>query len=108
MKKYQNLEKEYMTLQLITEQFQRTRHCKYGVIFNKEIEKIQEVSFNPDNLTFQPWDHEQIIAKIDSTEIETHLGDVYQALAASNSTINEKLNALFYFESIIIGEKHDL
>ena len=65
------------------------------IIGNKEIEKVQEVSFNPENLTFQPWDHEQIIAKIDSTEIETHLGDVYQALAASNSTINEKLNALF-------------
>ena len=73
------------------------------IIGNKEIEKIQEVSFNPDNLTFQPWDHEKIIAKIDSPEIEAHLGDVYQALAANNSTINEKLNALFYFESIIIN-----
>ena len=73
------------------------------IIGNKEIEKVQEVSFNPENLTFQPWEAERITAKIDSQEIETHLGDVYQALAASNSTINEKLNALFYFESIIIN-----
>ena len=71
------------------------------IIGNKDIEKIQEVSYNPENLTVQPWDHERIVAKIDSQEIETHLGDVYQALAANNSTINEKLNAFFYFESII-------
>ena len=46
---------------------------------------MQEVSYNPDNLTFQPWDHDRIIAKIDSQEIESHLGDVYQALAANTS-----------------------
>jgi serine/threonine-protein kinase ULK4 len=37
---------------------------------------------------------------IDSPQIEAHLQDIYTALA-SNVTINEKLNALIYFESII-------
>lgn len=37
---------------------------------------------------------------IDSPDIESHLQDIYTALA-SNVAINEKLNALVYFESII-------
>lgn len=41
-------------------------------------------------------------AKIDTQEIEAHLADVYQALGC-NQTVNEKLNALAYFESIIIN-----
>lgn len=37
---------------------------------------------------------------IDSPQIESHLQEIYTVLA-SNVTINEKLNALIYFESII-------
>lgn len=53
-------------------------------------------------MTFEPWDPKDIIEKIDSQEIETHLSDVYSAMA-NNATVNEKLNALSYFESIIIN-----
>ena len=45
---------------------------------------------------------DQVTAKIDTQEIETHLADVYSALGC-NQTVNEKLNALSYFESIIIN-----
>ena len=53
-------------------------------------------------MTFDPWSSENIIAKIDTPAIESHLSDVYNALA-SNNTINEKTNALLYFESIIVN-----
>jgi len=37
---------------------------------------------------------------IDSPLIESHLKEIYTVLA-QNATINEKLNTLIYFESII-------
>ena len=40
--------------------------------------------------------------KIDSTQIESHLSDVYNSMA-NNTTMNEKINALLYFESIIVN-----
>jgi len=40
--------------------------------------------------------------KIDTNQIEPHLSEVYQAMA-SNTTLNEKVNALLYFESIIVN-----
>ena len=72
------------------------------IIGNKEIEKLQDFTYNPQGLSFTPWDPADIIEKIDSQEIETHLSDVYAAMA-NNATVNEKLNALSYFESIIIN-----
>jgi serine/threonine-protein kinase ULK4 len=51
-------------------------------------------------LSFEPWPLEKINYLIDAPEIEAHLQDIYSALA-SNIYINEKLNALTYFESII-------
>lgn len=55
---------------------------------------------NINTLTFEPWPQEKVNKLIDSPEIESHLQDIYTALA-SNVAINEKLNALIYFESII-------
>lgn len=72
------------------------------IIGNKEIEKIHENSFNPSALSFEPWLPEDVVAKIDTSEIETHLSDVYSAMA-NNVTVNEKMNALSYFESIIVN-----
>jgi len=53
-------------------------------------------------LTFEPWNAEQIVSKIDTTTIESHLSDVYNSMA-TNTTMNEKVNALLYFESIIVN-----
>ena len=72
------------------------------IIGNKDIEKVAEVPVHTDALPFKPWDPAQIAAKIDTPEIESHLSDVYSALA-SNESVNSKLNALNYFESIIIN-----
>jgi serine/threonine-protein kinase ULK4 len=55
-----------------------------------------------ESLPFEPWDPNQIASKIDTPEIETHLSDVYSALASKDS-VNSQLNALNYFESIIIN-----
>jgi serine/threonine-protein kinase ULK4 len=54
------------------------------------------------NLTFEPWPVQKITELIDSPEIETHLTEIYKALAGQ-VTINEKLNTLIYFESIIVN-----
>lgn len=43
--------------------------------------------------------------QIDSPDIETHLSDVYHAMSAGNTTVNDKLNALAYFESIIVNSQ---
>ena len=39
---------------------------------------------------------------IDDPQFEQHLSEIYQVLI-SNATVNEKLNVLIYFESIIIN-----
>jgi serine/threonine-protein kinase ULK4 len=72
------------------------------IIGNKEIEKAIEPQYNAQYLNFEPWSAEQIISKIETQQIETHLSDVYSCLA-SNTTMNEKINALLYFESIIVN-----
>ena len=41
-------------------------------------------------------------AKIETVEIEGHLHEVYNAMAVSG-TVNDKLNVLIYFESIILN-----
>jgi len=51
-------------------------------------------------LSFEPWTAEKISQMIDSPLIESHLKEIYTVLA-QNATINEKLNTLIYFESII-------
>lgn len=57
-------------------------------------------ALTPSCLQFEPWPSEKINQLIDTNQIESHLNEIYQALA-SNVTISEKLNALIYFESII-------
>ena len=43
-----------------------------------------------------------MVNNINTSEIESHLSDVYTSIA-SNTTINEKISTLQYFESIIIN-----
>lgn len=71
------------------------------IIGNKDIEIVPPApALTPSSLQFDPWPLDKINQLIDSPQIESHLQDIYSALA-SNVTINEKLNALIYFESII-------
>lgn len=72
------------------------------IIGNKDIEKTGELVFNNQTLPFEPWNSEQVAAKIESPNIESHLHEVYNAMAASG-TVNDKLNVLVYFESIILN-----
>ena len=58
--------------------------------------------FQHQSLTFKPWNASDIEAKIDTIEIEPHLSEVYQSMAVNN-TVQEKVNALLYFESIIVS-----
>lgn len=71
------------------------------IIGNKDIEIVPPVPpLNPTNWSFEPWTPDKINQMIDSPQIESHLQEIYHVLS-SNVTINEKLNALIYFESII-------
>jgi serine/threonine-protein kinase ULK4 len=45
---------------------------------------------------------EQVSTTIESQAIEGHLHEVYNAMASSG-TVNDKLNVLVYFESIILN-----
>jgi serine/threonine-protein kinase ULK4 len=72
------------------------------IIGNKEIEKQVDAVYDAKYLSFTPWTSEQIISKIETPQIEAHLNDLYTAIA-HNNTINEKVNALLYFESIIVN-----
>jgi len=58
--------------------------------------------FNAQLLPFASWTAEEVSAKIESMEVENHLHEVYCAMGAS-STVNDKLNVLVYFESIILN-----
>lgn len=49
-----------------------------------------------------PWSSEEVLDNINTSKIESHLSDVYTSIA-SNTTINEKISTLQYFESIIIN-----
>lgn len=72
------------------------------IIGNKDIEKPGELVFNASLLPFEAWTADTVSSKIDSTSLEQHLHDVYNAMGAS-STVNDKLNVLIYFESIIMS-----
>ena len=72
------------------------------IIGNKEIEKTGELVFNGQQLPFQPMSVDQVAATIESPSIENHLHEVYNAMASSG-TVNDKLNVLVYFESIILN-----
>lgn len=72
------------------------------IVGNKEIERITEQPYNKSHLQFIPWTTEQVLNNINTAEIESHLSDVYTSIA-SNTTINEKISTLQYFESIIIN-----
>ena len=45
---------------------------------------------------------DQVSATIETPAIEGHLHEVYNAMASSG-TVNDKLNVLVYFESIILN-----
>mmetsp|Transcript_8196 Transcript_8196/g.16118 ORF Transcript_8196/g.16118 Transcript_8196/m.16118 type:complete len:1213 (+) Transcript_8196:4271-7909(+) len=70
------------------------------IIGNKEIEKVPPVTFNPQTLHTEAWDPQQVVAKIDSPELEAHLNQVYSILMSSVNAA-ERLNLLSYFELII-------
>jgi len=72
------------------------------IVGNKEIEIIPEQTYNDQFLSFKPWTSEEVSSNINTTQIESHLSDVYTSIA-SNTTINEKISTLQYFESIIIN-----
>ena len=72
------------------------------IIGNKDIEKQGTLDYRAGELPFEAWNAEQVAAKIDSMQLEQHLHEVYNAMGAS-STVNEKLNVLIYFESIILN-----
>lgn len=74
------------------------------IIGNKEIEKTlaDTPPFDPSQLSFLPWTPEQVLAAIDSPLIEPHLSDLYGSLTSPQSSLQEKLNALLYFESLIL------
>ena len=72
------------------------------IIGNKEIEKTGEIVFNPQLLVVDPIPPEEVAEKIETPEIESHLSEVYNAIA-SQGTVNDKLNTLMYFESIILN-----
>jgi serine/threonine-protein kinase ULK4 len=55
------------------------------IIGNKEIEKQVEVTYNEKELTFAAWPSDAIVAKIDTPHIESHLSDVYNAMASNTS-----------------------
>ena len=72
------------------------------IIGNKDIERAAELVFNAQLLPFAAWTAEEVSAKIETMEVENHLHEVYCAMGAS-STVNDKLNVLVYFESIILN-----
>lgn len=84
------------------------------IIGNRDIERPTEVKFSAKLLGFECRTPQEIVAGIESHEIESHFADIYNYLSkqnlmgialtliASESTnVNEKLNALSYFETII-------
>ena len=72
------------------------------IIGNKDIERQGNLDYRAGELPFEAWNPEVVAQKIDSMQLETHLHEVYNAMGAS-STVNEKLNVLIYFESIILN-----
>lgn len=72
------------------------------IIGNKDIEKPGELVFNASQLPFEAWSADTVAQKIESQQLEQHLHEVYNAMGAS-STVNDKLNVLIYFESIIMS-----
>ena len=44
---------------------------------NKEIEKIQETVYNRELLPFTAWALDDIVAGIESPQVESHLADIY-------------------------------
>ena len=63
------------------------------IVGNKEIERIHDPPLNTQHLQFTPWTSDEVIEKINTAEIESHLSDVYTSIA-SNTTINEKISTL--------------
>ena len=72
------------------------------IIGNKQGLTSDNTQYNKDCLTFEPFSNEKIVQLIDTSEIEKHLQEVYNCMA-TNTTMNEKINALLYFESIIVN-----
>jgi serine/threonine-protein kinase ULK4 len=72
------------------------------IIGNKDIEKATELVFNASQLPFQAMDSDQVSPSIETPAIEGHLHEVYNAMTLSG-TVNDKLNVLIYFESIILN-----
>lgn len=61
-----------------------------------------EAIYDANYLSFQPWTPDQILQRIETPQIESHLNDLYQSIAQDTAT-QEKINALLYFESIVVN-----
>lgn len=73
------------------------------IIGNKDIEKVvNDLNYNEATLPFVAWNKEDIENKIEQPEIEQHLSEVYNVMAKAG-TVQEKVNILVYFESIILN-----
>ena len=44
-----------------------------------------------------------MVSLIESPKIEGHLNDLYNSISSTASSIAEKVNALLYFESIVVN-----
>lgn len=78
------------------------------IIGNKEIEKgntssNEIVQYDKSALSFQPWSLDQVMALIETNQIEGHLNDLYNSISSPQASPTEKVNALLYFESIIVN-----
>lgn len=76
------------------------------IIGNKEIERINEtqaILYDKNALSFIPWSADQVMQLIESPQIEGHLNELYGSIASQQTSMNEKINALLYFESIVVN-----
>lgn len=52
-----------------------------------------------------PWSADQVLQSIETPQIEPHLNELYSGISSPSTTINEKINSLLYFESIVVNSQ---
>jgi len=68
---------------------------------NKEIEKIQETVYNRELLPFNAWALDDVVAGIETPQVESHLADIYGYLGSNTNNVIDKINVLNYFETVV-------
>jgi len=80
---------------------------------NKEIEKVQESVFNKELLPFNAMTLDEVVARIETPQVESHIADIFgylgiiivltmiNNLASNNNNVIDKINILNYFETIV-------